>query len=279
MLALLALLALWFVFFATVMSSLQETHSQHNAYATFREQLTQLAPTTAPLGGVITPDAPVALIDAPSIGLKDVVIIEGTASGDLNRGPGHLRNTPLPGQPGNSWVMGRANALRWRIRPASTRLAQGIRISVTTGQGVAKYVVEDVRHVGDPYPGHPGRRSEPADAGQFRGRPLVQRLAAGPAGVPRRQAAGHRRSLTRGADCPAFPRPRLLMHGDSGALYTLVLWLPLLVLAGVLVVWLSDRWGRWHTWLVGAPVVLAALVGRQRDRRSVTAQPDVIRAR
>ena len=49
--------------------------------------------------------------------------------------------------------------------------------------------------------------------------------------------------------------------GDSGALFLLVLWLPLLVVAAVGLVWLQERWGRWQTWLVGAPVILAALWG------------------
>ena len=35
----------------------------------------------------------------PAIGLHDVVIVEGTDSGDLRDGPGHRRDTPLPGQP------------------------------------------------------------------------------------------------------------------------------------------------------------------------------------
>jgi sortase A len=51
------------------------------------------------------------------------------------------------------------------------------------------------------------------------------------------------------------------MQGDSSALYVLVLWLPVLVGGAVLAVWAQDRWGRWQTWLVGVPVILAGLWG------------------
>ncbi len=258
-LAVLALLTLWFVFFATVMSSLQQAHSQHNAYADFREQLTQLAPKTAPLGGVITPDAPVALIDAPSVGLKQVVVIEGTAAGDLNQGPGHMRNTVLPGQPGVSVVMGRAS-LFGGVFGRITQAKVGDSITITTGQGVAKYLVEDVRHVGDHFP-QPLKDGEgqltliSSEGGHWYNgwrpsRPVY--LDAKLQGTAFPDPGGRLSSV---------PRAENPMSRDIGVLFSLVLWLPLLLIAVVLVVWLQDRWGRWHTWLAGAPVLLAALWG------------------
>jgi hypothetical protein len=51
----------------------------------------------------------------------------------------------------------------------------------------------------------------------------------------------------------------LAMHGDSGVLVPLVFWLQLLFLIVLAGVWAGTHWGGWHTWLVGAPVLLAVL--------------------
>jgi sortase A len=258
-LAALSILALWFVFFATVMSSLQEAHNQHNGYTLFREELTQLSPRVPPLGGLIKPDSPVALISAPAIGLKDVIVVEGTAAGDLTRGPGHKRDTPLPGQPGVSEVMGRAKLFGAPFGRL-TEAKPGDLITVTTGQGIAKYLVEDVRHVGDPFPKslQPGEgqltlvSSEGGDLlnGWVPKRPvyLDAKLQGTAFPVPSGMLSG-------------VPKSENVMMGDIGVLFSLVLWLPVLILAALAMVWLQDRWGRWHTWLVGAPVFLAALWG------------------
>jgi len=59
------------------------------------------APTTAaPVEG-----EPIGDIRIPVIGLNQVVV-EGTNTADLRKGPGHYTGTPLPGQAGNSAVAG-----------------------------------------------------------------------------------------------------------------------------------------------------------------------------
>jgi sortase A len=258
-LALLALVTLWFVFFATVMSSLQQAHSQHNAYTLFREELTQLSHRTAPLGGTIKPDAPVALINAPSIKLKDVVVVEGTASGDLMRGPGHRRNSPLPGQIGTSVLLGRANLFGGPFGGLA-KAKPGNIITVTTGQGEAKYKVEGLRRAGDPYP---------VILGSGEGRLTLISSEGGSwtnCWTPKRIV--YLDAKLQGTAFPVPPgRPLTVpksennMKGDIGALFPLVLWLPLLIFALLAIVWALDRWGRWQTWLVGAPVLLAAIWG------------------
>jgi len=258
-LAVLSLLALWFVLFATVLSSLQEARNQHNAYALFREELTQLSPRVAPLGGTISPTAPVALINAPELGLSNVVIVEGTAAGDLTHGPGHKRDTPLPGQAGVSVVLGRAQLFGGPFgRIVSARA--GALITVTTGQGEAHFRVEQVRRAGEPFP-------LPLADGEGR---LTLATAAGGGWlngwVPERAVYVDAKLQDKVFPAPAgrpavVPSAETTMHGDSAALFLLVLWLPVLILAAVVLVWLQDRWGRWQTWLVGAPVVLAALWG------------------
>lgn len=249
-------IAVWVVFYALVLSGLQEAHAQRDAYATFREEL---AAQTAPLGGPIKPDAPVALLDAPSLGLNDVVVVEGTASGDLALGPGHRRDSPLPGQVGISVLYGRAR-LFGGVFGDIAHAHQGDIIKVTTGQGVFHYTVEDVRHVGDPYPQPPPQgggslilaTSEGASAGNVwqPKRPVyVDATLVGKA----RPSPGVGTSQVRDAETA--------MHGDTSILYQLVLWLPLLVIAIVATVWAAVRWGRWQAWLIGAPLVTGALWG------------------
>lgn len=246
----LALLAVWVVAYALGVGGIQEARAQRELYARLRQSL---AAATAPLGGVIRPGTPVALVDAPGAGLHRTVVVEGTAPGQLVAGPGHRSDTPLPGQPGVAVLFGRSvtyGAPFGRI----TRLRAGTPITVTTGQGVFRYVVERVRHAGDPLP-------PPLTKGGGR---LVLVTATGARFAPDR--AVYVDALLTGRAQPAPPgRPAYVplaaqaMHGDAAVAIELVLWLQALVVAGVALVWAHTRWGTWQTWLVGLPVVLAVL--------------------
>lgn len=48
---------------------------------------------------------PIGRIEIPSIGV-DIVVVQGTSTGDLTKGPGHYPQTPLPGQPGTTAIAG-----------------------------------------------------------------------------------------------------------------------------------------------------------------------------
>ena len=65
-------------------------------------------------------------------GLENVVVVEGTSSSDLLEGPGHLRDSPLPGQLGESIVMGKS-ATAGAPFGGIARLRKGDVINVTTG--------------------------------------------------------------------------------------------------------------------------------------------------
>jgi sortase A len=62
-------------------------------------------PVTAPTTAAPAEGEPIGDIRIPVIGLNQVVV-EGTNTPDLRKGPGHYTGTPLPGQPGNSAVAG-----------------------------------------------------------------------------------------------------------------------------------------------------------------------------
>jgi sortase A len=251
-----SLLATWSVGYALGLSALQENRSQAQLYASFRESLAN--PQSEPTGA-ITPGTPVVLLQAPRAGIHDVVVVEGTAAGDLQSGPGHLRDTVLPGQPGASVVMGRSATFG---SPFShiTALRPGDILTTTTAQGQFRYRVDRVRHAGDPLPvplangagrltlvtsQASGWRSGWAPSGTVY---VDATLQDPPVAIPPGRPAG----------VPAAETP---MQGDSGALVPLVLWLQALVLVALAAVWSRVRWGRWQTWLLGGPLLLAALWG------------------
>jgi sortase A len=249
-------LALWALVFARVFTPLQEAGSQRQLHATMREQL---AAQTGPIGGVIDPGAPVAIIHAPSIGLDDVVVVEGTSSAELTAGPGHRRDTPLPGQPGASVLMGRSELYGAPFARVAD-LHAGDSINAETGQGTFEYKVDGVRRDGDPLPAvvaaGAGRltlvTSEPgADAGS-RQVVYVDSTLVGDAQKP---------------DPPASARPHSIssaevaLTGDQDSLMLLVIWLEALVAAVVLLCWGLGRWARRPALLIGIPLVIAALWG------------------
>ncbi len=253
-LTLFSLLMLWLVLYAVVFSGLQEERTQHGLYAALRAQL---AAETAPAGGVITPGKPVALLDAPDIGVHGVVIVEGTSSATLQEGPGHLADTALPGQAGVSAIFGKSVTFGGPFAKIP-KFHVGNPITVTTVQGVAHYVVTDVRRGGDPLPA-------PLSAGQGR-LTLVAAVGSGwrsgwaPTGLVYVDAnlQGIGQTAPPGRPTQVSPAQQAMGSGSS-ALYSLALWLELLAIVAVGVTWARSRWGGWQVWLAGAPLVVATV--------------------
>jgi sortase A len=252
-----SLLSLWVLFYAFVFSGVQEGRNQSVLYAQLREQL---ADATAPLGGAIEPGSPVFLMDAPAAGLHQVVVVEGTTSADLTNGPGHFASSVLPGQPGTSVVFGRSVTYGAPFQHVSA-MKPGQLLTVTTGQGVFTYRVDDVRYPGDQLPAAPGQ-------GQSRLTMVTSTASGWQAGWAPRQTVYVDATMTAGGiqQAPneatyALSRADLPMKGDPSALVPLVLWLQGLLIVAVLAVAGRARWGRWQTWLVAAPMGFACLWG------------------
>ena len=256
-------LAVWFLVYAFGLSGLQEARSQHEQYAVLRSELAQeIAP---PFQGVESGKQPsddfplglpVAVLRVPQAGI-DEVVLAGTTSGVLEQGPGLWRNTPLPGQPGVSVIWGRQNMFGGPFRRLAA-LHRGDALDVTTGQGTFTYVVTDLRYPGDPLP-------PPLAAGQSR---LILGTAVGPGwrGAWAPDTFLYVDATLRGktvANPGGLPTQVLAsenpMQGDTSVLLPLILWLQLLLATVVAVVWAGTRWGRWQTWLVGVPAILAVL--------------------
>jgi sortase A len=240
-----------------VLTGFQERSAQQAEFDSFRSQL---ARGTAPVAAVnsdkksLRPGTPMAYLEIPSIGLRQVVL-EGTTSGVLFDGPGHRRDSPFPGAPGTTVIMGRRATFGGPFSQIGD-LQEGDAIRVTTGAGQFDYEVIGVRHEGDPSP--------PAlESGQGRmllvtadGRPYV------PDGVLRVDAKLTSTPLSGGS--PAYtaktlPGADAIMASDTTTLWALALWMQALLIATAAFVWAWHRWGRAKAWIVGVPVLL--LVG------------------
>jgi len=135
--SLLALLVLGFAGYLYFLSGVQEARVQTTMYATLRGQLGQ---ATAPLNSP-KPGTPMAILSIPAIGMHNEVVVQGTSPENLELGPGHLRDTPLPGESGVSVLYGRRATFGspFGLVP---RLSPGEKIIITTGQGTSVYRVK-----------------------------------------------------------------------------------------------------------------------------------------
>jgi LPXTG-site transpeptidase (sortase) family protein len=252
-LSILAALLLGFIAQLTLFGGLQHSRAQRMEYADFRGSLAQAKAPVGQVddgGGLLTLGTPVAVLDIPRIGLHEVVG-EGTTAGVLTAGPGHRRDTVLPGQAGTSVLLGRRAGYGGPFARIDT-LRRGDRITVATGQGMHTFTVLGVRRAGDP---------QPAALTTGQGR-LTLVTASGPAYVPT-DVVRVDAVLTSGAQpvprmvigTGALPPAEQAMGIDQGVLVPLVLWGQLLVAAALGVVWIRHRVGRWHAWVIAVPVL------------------------
>ncbi|MEV7694569.1 sortase [Microbacterium sp. NPDC089189] len=217
----------------------------------------QLAEGTAPVSegdadDVLLADGdPVAVIDIPAIGLYDIVV-EGTSGSTLMNGPGHRRDTVLPGQAGVSVVMGRSLAYGGPFGGLS-RIQPGERFTVTTGQGEQIFEVMGTRYAGDPAPANPRRGESRLILMTARGGPLA------PVGVQYVDATLVGDAQPRGArqTTPAtLPPQDAALASDTRTVWALIFGLQFLLVAEVGAIWSLRRFGWPKTWLVFVPLLL-----------------------
>lgn len=239
---LLALLIVGFVGYLLGVSGIQEAGAQSRLYTTLGYELGQ---ELGPLGPT-TPGAPVAVLDIPAIGIRDLVVVEGTSPEELTLGPGHVRNTPLPGQLGLSVIYGR----RVTFGAPFARLGEltvGEKIIAITQQGRSVYKVVAV---GDSQ--HPVRDT------------TLNRLALLTASSPEVPAyylevdADLLTTAHNGpVQMPAIGTSERAMAGDSDVLALTMVWALALVLAAVGGAYAAARWSAWPVYLILTPAVLA----------------------
>lgn len=250
-LTMLSIVCLWVATQLLVLGGLAHDRDQSLLYGEFR---TQVASATAPIGPVVPVGDPVATLTISRLGI-DEVVVEGTASGDTLAGPGHLRNTVLPGQVGTSVVMGRATTYGGPFG-ALGDLRAGDVVEVVMAQGAKTFTVLGVRRPGDPLP-------QPLAAGSAR---LVLVTAEGGDG---RLASLTPDSVlyvdadaTEGFPAPsgrpaAVPDPEKPLASDSGAVPLLALDLALLLALTLGVIAARQRWSSVLVWVIASPVAIA----------------------
>ena len=248
--AMVALICLWTAAQLLVLGGLAHERTQDLLYREFR---TQLAGATAPIGPVVPVGDPVAVLTVPRLGLQGVVV-EGTASGDTLAGPGHLRNTVLPGQEGTSVLMGRAATYGGPFGDLAA-LSPGDRFTVVVAQGTVRFTVIGVRHAGDPLPAprEPGRARLTLVTAEGAGR-----LSALTPDTALFVDAETKKALAAPPGLPAVvPDSELTMATDPAAIPLLTLYLALLLALTLGVVAARQRWSAALVWVVAAPVALA----------------------
>lgn len=247
-------LALFFVLYALVLSGLSERSQQQRLYDRLRQEL---AEATAPVGGVIDPGSPIALISAPTAGLRDVVVVEGTSSRSLQAGPGHRRDTPMPGQTGVSVLYGRGVTFGAPFAHVS-RLHKDSRIDVTTGQGTFHYRVIGVRTAGQPLPAAVAKGGSRLTLVTATSSGWSAGLSASSTMFVDAQLDGAPQQAV-GGRLAAVPASERAMGVDLSTLFPLVLLLQAALAVAMAVAWAGSKWNLWATWLTGTPVILALL--------------------
>lgn len=257
-LVMVAVLCVMLLLHVTVLSSLQHQAAQRVAYADFRERVATgqaVAGPTTEDGALLELGAPVAHLEIPQLGLSEVVL-EGTTSGVLFDGPGHRRDTPLPGQVGTSVVLGRRAAFGGPFGDLE-RLRSGDEMIVTTAQGRFVFRVLGVRRAGDPLPPPRAADSSRLVLVTASGTPfLPDGIISVDADLDGAAVGGAARPFS----ASSLPDSERALSGDSSRLVVLLLWLQALFATSLLFVVSWHRWGRAQTWLVlGPPIVVVAL--------------------
>lgn len=271
---LLAVLLLAFVAEVTVLGAVRHTRDQAVAYADLRSAFANAVGATGQLdseGKPLALGTPIALLNIPSIGVREVVL-EGTTSEVMTSGPGHRRDTVFPGQPGTSVIFGRQAGYGGPFRKVAD-LKPGAVIEVVTGQSLdtIKYQVTGIRRAGDA-----NVVSTDPKAGR-----LTLVTGDGPLFMPSEAVRVDAELVSPALAFPgfAFTKSALdssedAMSGDDSGVLKLFLWAQLLLALAVLMAWVRTVWGRWQTWLVGVPVL--GFVGLQVAGLSAQMLPNLL---
>lgn len=257
-LTLLAVAILGFVAYLYFLSGVQEARAQTTLYARMQGELANaLAPTGPAIPGHPASPAslaavagdPIALLDIPAIGISNMVIVEGTSPENLTLGPGHLRDTPFPGQAGISVVFGRRATFG---APFSNLplVRKGDVITTTTSQGQARYQVIALSD-----------SSKPVPFSEIPNQLLLvtadSRIA--PAHYIEVEAKLLGSPFPESGYLPYVSSSEVALGRDPYALIPAMAWALALAAAALTGSYLAGRWSRWAAWAVSIPVILAIL--------------------
>lgn len=235
-------------------STTQATTSTTQAHAT---TTTQPALPPPPTGSAV------AILDIPKIGV-DAAVVQGVGVSDLQKGPGHYPNTPLPGQTGNAAIAGHRTtygAPFYRLN----ELQPGDTILVTTRDAAKpwRYQVMFTRSV-QPNdvsvlnPSKDNRLTLTTCTPRFT---ASQRLVV----VSKLVGAVDPRPPSLPVANPTFSDPGLgapdvgSLSGTGESKVPAIAWGLVCAVVWALAWVVAHRWRRWPTYLIAAPVFLVCL--------------------
>jgi sortase A len=137
---------LLFAFFQYSVGGVTERRSQRSLRGAFDDILRSGVPSGMGKDGrlhLIRNGSPVALLELPDLGVH-AMVVEGTDGNQLKRGPGHLRSSLLPGEPGHAVIVGRRTTYGAPFKHLNL-LRAGDRIVATTPYGRFVFRVRSVR--------------------------------------------------------------------------------------------------------------------------------------
>jgi sortase A len=232
--------------------------SERRAQRILRASLKQIIQTGAGLGRDVKGNAhaiptgsAVALLDIPRINVHKVVV-DGADAKSLEKAPGVVQSSAIPGQPGQSIVIGRRTTFGSPFRHLDV-LTAGDLIKTTTPYGVFKYSVRDSRTVD---------AGQATTFGQARGS-LLTLVTSDPPYIGGKALVV---TATLQGDPSVFsdpPRRRggqigeVALNGNGSEVIPVLLLGVLLLLALIATDRLYKRWRRWPTYLLTTPFVLA----------------------
>lgn len=237
-----------------IISHVQYESAQFKANETFRFEL---ANGTAPVGQVdmngnlLSQGTPVAVLMIEKIEVQEIVL-EGTSSAVTIDGPGHRRDTVLPGQAGISVIYGRQSAYSG-VFSRLGELEVGDKIEAITGQGESSYTVSNIRRAGD-------------DATNQLGDSMGRLTLVSTSGLPFFATDVLRVEATLDGDPKPTPNRvipnRAIAENENALASNMDALTPLIFLTQFLIVlllaisWLSRKWGKVQSWVAGAPAII-----------------------
>jgi sortase A len=199
------------------------------------------------------------VLTIPAIGIANMVVVEGTSPENLTLGPGHLRDTPLPGQAGVSVVFGRRATFGGPFSDLPL-LRPGDVINTITSQGQTQYKVIAVSDSSKPVPfsAIPNQlllvtsdsRIAPAHYVEVEAEFLPAIKPGGSSSATPFPESGY---------LPAVGSAEVALGRDFFALIPAMAWAIALAVAALTGSFLAARWARWPAWIVTAPLVAAIL--------------------
>lgn len=261
----LAIMLLVFVAEMVVVGPVRHARDQNALYKEFRSWLAEGVAPTGQFGEVtkkngsytindkklVAVGSPVALLTIPSLGIKEVVA-EGTTSEVLMSGPGHRRDTPLPGQAGTSVIFGRQATYGGPFRRLHD-IKVGAEIAVTTGQASQMFTVTAIRRPGDAQEAYSPQMARltltTGDGTPYLAKDVIR--------VDARAVTDVQPSAARPVTGAALGDNEDAMKGDRSGLLALLLWSQLLLIVAAALAWVRTVWGRWQTWIVALPLIVA----------------------